>query len=541
MATPVLNNGLFTRDTNYEIGSNIDSYHLRNMLGEPKPMDLGPIEIWAMLQKVEAPLYQISSFNGKNVIMVDSPDGQYTWQTPITNDLPYIVEDIEPSNTTKGVDGTTFKIKVNKKSFFHTDIIACDKYNGPELYVTSEPAMPVGDGLILTVRLVNNSNYQYLDNKYLANGTKWFVKASARSGEYGESFSEIMTEMGFRKFYNFVGDAEANVKYHISSRANLMIKGGLNADGTVPVTEIWRSYDKNIDPSVKSPDDIVRIMGKDYAKKAYANGTLSKAFLTRLEAAHLTKITNDIENYLMWGHGGFINDEGPDSMRLAVGLWKQLDKGPKRIYNKNNFSMDMFRSELYNFFKGKVEFKGPDSQRQIIVQTGLGGFNMVNEALANKSFGGPGNVNMAKDGIGAISGSPMALHLGYSFTSYSIPFLANVHFVINPALDTVNNNEIENPTIYGHPLSSYSFIIFDVTETGSDNIKMLKSSFDNQLKWWYQNGTMDYMGRSQGFASVGSFSGYKVMMSQRMPSIVVLDPTRVLKMVMRNPITGGSL
>ena len=70
---------------------------------------------------------------------------------------------------------------------------------------------------------------------------------------------------------------------------------------------------------------------------------------------------------------------------------------------------------------------------------------------------------------------------------------------------------------------------------------MLKSKWDSELKWWYQNGQMDYMGRTKGFASVGSFSGYKVYMSQRFPSIVVKDPTRVLKFVMRNPITGFSL
>jgi hypothetical protein len=40
----------------------------------------------------------------------------------------------------------------------------------------------------------------------------------------------------------FVGGAEAHVHYSISSRADLMIKGGLNADGTVPVTEIWRNF-----------------------------------------------------------------------------------------------------------------------------------------------------------------------------------------------------------------------------------------------------------------------------------------------------------
>jgi len=85
-----------------------------------------------------------------------------------------------------------------------------------------------------------------------------------------------------------------------------------------------------------------------------------------------------------------------------------------------------------------------------------------------------------------------------------------------------------------------SFIIFDITDTGNDNIYMLKLSWDNQLKWWYQNGTMDYMGRTQGFQSSGQFNGYRVMMTQTMPAIWVKDPTKVLKIVMRNPITGGS-
>ena len=74
----------------------------------------------------------------------------------------------------------------------------------------------------------------------------------------------------------------------------------------------------------------------------------------------------------------------------------------------------------------------------------------------------------------------------------------------------------------------------------NDNIYLLKLSWDNQLKWWYQNGTMDYMGRTQGFQSSGQFNGYRVMMSQTMPAIWVKDPTKVLKIVMRNPITGGS-
>ena len=152
-----------------------------------------------------------------------------------------------------------------------------------------------------------------------------------------------------------------------------------------------------------------------------------------------------------------------------------------------------------------------------------------------------GGLGMVAIGVGgAVTGKGMDLDFGFAYTSFTIPFLANVKFVLNPAFDNLNTNDIENPLIDGRPLSSYSFIIFDVTDEGNDNIHLLKLSWDNQLKWFYQNGTMDYMGRTQGFASTGQFNGYRVYMTQTMPAIWVKDPTKVLKIVMRNPVTGGS-
>ena len=545
MATPVLNNGLFLRDTSYKASSHIDSYHLASMLGNAEPMDMGPVDLWAMTQKVEMPLYQMASFGGKNTIMVDNARGEYKWQTPIAIDLPFITENIA-GETVVGKDGQKFRIKLSKRTFGHGDIITYDKYNGLELYITADDILPAGNGFIYTVQLVNNASNTGLDaTKYLVSGTKFFRKGSAR-GEYGERFSDIETGAGFREFYNFVGGAEAHVHYSISSRADLMMKGGMNADGTVPVTEIWRNFDKNIDPSISTLEGMVTAMGKDYIKRAFDNGSLSRTFLTSMEAAHLTKVANDIETYLMWGHGGRVRQDGPDDIRLSVGLWKQLDNSFKRVYNKASFDLDMFKNELYNFYQGKVELEGPDPGRTLVVQTGIGGMKLINEAIRAEAAGltgtgalGGGAVINA-DNLGIVKGNPMDLGFGYAFTSYVIPFLANVQFVLNPAFDNLHTNDIENPLVDGRPLSSYSFIIFDVTDNVQDNIFLLKLSWDNQLKWFYQNGTMDYMGRSQGFASSGNFNGYRVMMTQTMPAVWVKDPTKVLKIVMKNPVTGGS-
>ena len=538
MATPVLNNGIFLRDTSYATSSHVDSYHLSNLLKSAEPTDLGPVDLWAMAQKVEMPLYQMSSFGGKNVISVDNARGEYKWQIPVTQDLPYVIEDVESANATKGIDGQSFKIKINKRSFGHGDIITYDKYNGVEMYITADDIIPAGDGFIYTVQLVNNDNAKYLDNKYLKVGTKVFRKGSAR-GEYGERFSDIgNVNAGFREFYNYVGGAEAHVHYSVSSRADLMLKGGLKADGTVPVVELWRNFDKSSDPSITNLEDMASKMGKDYVKKAYQSGQLTRTFLTAMEAAHLTKIANDIETYLMWGQGGKVKQDGPDDIRLSVGLWKQLDNSYKRIYNKGSFNLDLFKSEIFNFFNGKVEFQGPDPKRSLVVQTGLGGMKLVNEAIKREAINSGLVINASE--VGAITGKGMDLNFGFAYTQYVIPFLANVKFVLNPAFDNIHTNDIENPIIDGFPLSSYNFIIFDITENTNDNIYLLKLSWDNQLKWFYQNGTMDYMGRTQGFQSSGQFNGYRVFMTQTMPAIWVKDPTKVLKIVMRNPVTGGS-
>ena len=537
MATPVLNNGIFLRDNNYQTSSHVDSYHLSNLLKSAEPTDLGPVDLWAMAQKVEMPLYQMSSFGGKNVIMVDNARGEYKWQIPVAQDLPYITDLVDSGNL--GADGQTFKIKLNKRSFGHGDIITYDKYNGVEMYITADDVIPAGDGFIYTVQLVNNDNAKYLDSsKYLKTGTKIFRKGSAR-GEYGERFSDIgNVSAGFREFYNYVGGAEAHVHYSISSRADLMMKGGMRADGTVPVVEMWRNFDKSLDPSITNLETMAEKMGKDYVKKAYQSGQLTRSFLTTLEAAHLTKIANDIETYLMWGQGGRIKQDGPDDLRLSVGLWKQLDNSYKRIYNRASFNLDLFKSEIFNFFNGKVEFKGPDPQRSLIVQTGMGGMKLVNEAIKKEAVNS-GLVLNAHE-LGAVTGTGMDLNFGFAYTSYVIPFLANVKFVLNPAFDNVHTNDIEKPIIDGFPLSSCNFIIFDITDNTNDNIFLLKLSWDNQLKWFYQNGTMDYMGRTQGFQSSGNFNGYRVFMTQTMPAIWVKDPTKVLKIVMRNPVTGGS-
>lgn len=538
MPTPVLNNGIYVRDTQYNFSNHIDRAHLFQFAPEDKT-DLGVIDIWAMVQKKEMPLYSMSSFSGKNTILTDTTE--FKWKIPVQNSMPYIVEDIATQDK-PGIAGTTFQIKLNDNCYGHSAILTYDKMNGVEFYVTEDPIIKVTDGWIYTVKMVNTGTDSYVDRKFLKSQTKIFRTGSAR-GEHSTHYDDFrVAGAGFREFYNYVGEAEASKQLSVSSWADV-------AKVRSEIVELYRVDDAyGIDPSITNIRDLVALKGRDFLRDKVKSGKVTMRWLPKMEAAALTELGRDIENYLMWGKGGKIqNVDGPTDVRLSVGLWKQLKSGYERVYTKANFNLDMFEAEIYNFFRGKVDFDGPDSGRRLIVQTGLAGMRLINKAIRDV-INGLGFVQDASS-LGVVTGKAMGLGFGVSYTHYKIPFLANIEFVVNKAFDNVNNNDIENPIIEGFPLSSYSFIIYDIDSlAGSDNIYLLKYAPGGDTRWsdviWkYEQGDFPYLGigAAKGFASVGDFSGYRVKMRQRYPAIWVKDPTKVLRIVMKNPITGGSL
>lgn len=541
--TPVLNNGIFVRDVELSMGSDITQYHLldlANKFGNNKPDDFGPVDLFIMAQKIESPLYQFASF-GKESRKVDDIRGEFKWQQPITEELPFIFEDIESSNTTKGKDGQPFRLKFNKRAFGHTAVITYDKMNGVRVLITQDDILPTGDGFIYTCRLVNGDSSRYLENQFLKTGTKWF-QVSSMGGEMDQRYDSVQTQGGFREYMNYVGNSNATFEFIVGSKADDLMKAGINVNsGKVGLMDIWRVHDKKLleDPAMVSIEALSRKLGQKGLYKAMEEQKITRAIVDKIAASGIAKIGRDVEHELMWGLGGIITTEGPEILRESVGLWKQLDSSFKTFYNKNTFSLDMFKTEINNFYFGRVELVGPDPKKMIIVQTGRGGMEMVTAAIQAKALG-TGLITESTE-IGAISGSnPMELHFGFSFTSYTIPYLANIKFVYNPALDPVHANDIENPIIDGYRLSSYTFIVFDITDQGSDNITLVEKSWDQELKWRYMNGKRDYMGATSGFQSSGGNYGYKVQMEQAKKAIWVKDPTKVLKFVMRNPITGGS-
>ncbi len=560
MATPSQNlNSVYMRDKVYDLGSNWDSYHLRNIMQNARPDDLGIMEYWSQTQQTATPLYLMSSFGGKNIKTVYDPMGRYTWSTPVVNDMPHITRDIDPTNLTKGKAGKPFQLAFNRRAFSYTDIISYDKMSGLEMRVCENEIISMGNNeFIYTVRLMNNNNGVFLDNKYLVPQTSFFRKSSVKAPDYGERYSEVFTRAGVREYYNFVGDGVATASYSISNRAECMMKanydrktGSISLGGQtkgVPMKEIWRIHNNDKrDPSIVNIPDAAARLGEAGMVKAMEDGWITKTLVTSLESACITKITEDVENNLMWGLGGRSTTDGPDMVRTTVGLWRQMDNAFKTVYNIGTFTPNILENQIYNFFRGRVDFVGPDPERKLIVQTGIAGMRQMNNAIKNMAINSGLVINASevgaisnmklKDGKGLME-SGMDLDYGFAFTSYTIPFLANVKFVVNPALDPILANDIENPWVDGYRTSSYCYIIWDITDNPEDNIFLMKkASSEDDFKWFYVNGDTDYMGRRQGFASSGLFSGYKVFFSMDHKALQVIDNTKMLKVVPFNVVT----
>ncbi len=538
MATPAVVNGIFYRDTKYDIGQHIDKAHLMAMDPE-KPQDLGVVDMWAFMQKREMPLYKMANFGGKGTILTDTQ--MYTFKVPVAvDDMVEIVKDITVDEK-PGIDGKKFKILVNEEKFGHGSILKFDKYSRTEMVVTHDPIRRVGDATEYTVKLINNDNVKYLDKKYLAGGTRIQKIGSVRSPEFGQAWdSSRYSGAAMREYLNYVGMAEAQDHYYCSKEAAIM---GVDKK-IVEFIQIDGLKDDLGIPSLERYMNASGMGAGDLANK-YKSGQVRVSWASVMDVKCVQKIASDIENYLMWGSGGRVLLDGQDEVIMPVGLWHQIDTGGyKHIYTRDSFSLDMFKNVIQNFYHGKVDYKGPDPARILYVQTGLAGMSLANEMI-RKEAGSHGLIYNGSD-VGALKGDRLNLSFGLFYTEVIIPFIATLRFVYNPALDNTVINSIENPEIDGYNLSSYSFIIFDIDENGgSDNIKLLKWSKDNELHWKVENGTWAHpatpMMSRGGFQSSGDFSGYKAKFWQRYPAIWVKDPTRVLKIVMKNPITGNTL
>lgn len=557
LALPLtLNNGIYLQTKEFDYHTHLDSAHLATMeAGRAKTTtDLGMITPWITTGYMERPGMWDLIGKGKNRVLY--MDGHiFTWKTPLADQPTYVVEDVSGVDK-PGIDGTTFKIKLNKRTFGHSAIITHDKFSGIELYITADEIRQDGDGFIYTVRLnATNKKLKFFPKSYLTAGTIFFQIGSVL-GEYSQTYNDMGTfKTGYREFYNYVGEGIANVHYTVTRDAALTkVSGAIvkSLQDYRKVIEMYQlrpgsaAYDISRSGQNTYADMLAQYtkggLSEKSAKEALQADIVKKSWIPEVEALAMVQVERDVEFYGMWGAGGTLKVEGKTDVRLPVGLFHQMNMGPTYTFNIPQFQLKRLEAIITSRLKDKID---PYGQNVIRIGCGLGGLKLVRGQMLDV-FNSSGLTVQHDRYVKGDDNQKLSLDLP-NFLRYRMSF-GWVEFVHVPALDPIQANDVENPMFDGHRLSSYMFIIDDLTAQ-NDNIHEIVYGPNFDFNHFYVNGRMNYMDSPTfGTSKPGPYQssgpgipGFEVYIEKRHKCYWVKDPTKSLLIKPYNPFTGRPL
>jgi hypothetical protein len=220
--------------------------------------------------------------------------------------------------------------------------------------------------------------------------------------------------------------------------------------------------------------------------------------------------------------------------------------GYKHTYSIDTFSLDTLTDAIKDFEFGKVPLRESISDNLYIIKTGRGGSELIYQAFLKKGFSIPAQIHNADHGF--IKGD--ANNLVYSaprFVEYQIPNIGRLRVDWEPGFDPVKADEFVNPVLQaGYRLSSYTMLIEDYN-TSRDNIVIMRKN-GSKMRMIVEAGDQTHpLLRSntsingqniQVHSASDELSGYQVKFVGRADSAIVKDPTKLLKLVPKNPRTG---
>lgn len=542
-----LNGGIFLAETQYEMPLHLDKAHLLRLEAgkDLGTTDLGLLTPWINTGYMDTPgMYELTNL-GKNKVSL--PNGKWTWQVSVAEEDNVVVEDMSTTDR-PGVDGQTFKVKF-KKRFGNTQIISADKFSGVALYVTADPIEGVGDGFIHTVRLHStNAKRKWFPKEYLKIGTTFFVLSSVM-GEYSQTYNDMGGSFslgGKQEFYMSIANSgTANVTFSVTrdaafSEISSKCVAGLDEYKQILSMYVFRPGSKGYDISLsgQQPKEKVQSLMKAYGNdmKNIRRDVVATSWIPKLEQLAMMHVEKDVETYAMWGPGGQLDVQGFASTTLQPGLFHQLMAGELYTYNISNFSLDKLEVMLINRLKDRIKMYG---QNEIVVGTGRGGMQLIRRAL-NKLPREHNMMIMADERwLKNPSGNNYELLFeGPSFTAYRFEF-GVVKFTVLPSLDPVNANDLENPYVNSFRLSSYLFIVDDITGQ-RDNIFEMVMGDRPDFHHRFINGKMPYMNSDayKAFQSSSHHPGFEVYIEKYHKAYWVSDVTKTLMLRPINPRTG---
>lgn len=384
----------------------------------------------------------------------------YRWRLVAATEKKLVVqENLESANTTPGLGGAEFKVKLSEDWCAEPDVLFGENNNYP-VHVVGEPE-PDGDGYIYTLVLETDNEAEFFPPDLL---------------EEGREFTKVWTSIS-SEFNEIRGTQQVGSSFELESQL-----GYFGQELTV-TDKLMRNQGR---------------LGIDIPVREGGQRKMVEAFMPYYVAKMNDELYMGMEAACQFGKSG--TKAGPKGYwkKTGPGIRQQLQDGWIEYYN-GVLTESMLRDYLLDIFISRVE----EGNRKIVAMTGTGGALVFHDMLASAA---QAFFTVDTNFIRTESENPKLLSYGAQFTHYQGPEGIEVTLMKNPMYDSFKYCPQPAPFNSKLPADSYRFTFLDFgASDGMDNITFVKEK--NSYHYGYVPGTWTPTGPVQGGATSNAING----------------------------------
>jgi hypothetical protein len=532
------------------IRNHIDIPYITSLVAE-KPLDFGMLDLWALKQRTDSPLLTMAVSNAQ---VIYSDADYYTFELPSAADATTRLVSGGLDKDKFGMDGEEIPFVVTKRDLSAGSVFKFDLTSRISFTVVDRPIEQLGEHFKLWAVLNTNSQVKYITKAEFQPQRQIIKLADIRGLDFSSNKSTwSASHMGIAKYKNYLSNAMLQQSYRVTSGAVEYMNTNTRFDAkqlkmmeeTVLQFYKVRGIADNKFVDMRNGDSYKQYF--EQLNEAKEKGAGEAAFVNLLDSISINLMLKQNNDLMIWSDMINILRDGYDTTRLVPGVWFQLDlAGYKHSYTIANFTLDTLTNAIKDFEFGKVPLRESISDNVYIIKTGRGGSELIYKAFLAKGFQIPAQVHNADHGF--ITGQ--ANNLTYNaprFIKYQIPNIGYIQVEWEPGFDPVHADEFVNPILeHGYRLSSYTMLIEDYN-TSRDNMVIIRKN-NSKIRMIVEAGEQTHPllrtstsinGQNiQVVQASDELTGYQVKFIGRADTAVVKDPTRLLKLVPKNPRTG---
>jgi len=521
-------------------------------LAPEQPLDFGVLDLWALKQRTDSPMLTMAVDNA-SVIYTDAEF--YTFELPAAGDGSTRLISGGNGNAKQGMDDEEIPFVVSRRTLGPGSVFKFDLTSRISFTVVDRPIEQMGNHYKLWAKLNTNAQVPFVTQGEFTANRQIIKLADLRGLDFSSNKNsyEISGVPSLAKYKNYLSNALLQQSYKVTSGAVEYLQTNQRFDkkqlGFLEQTCLQffaiRGIADNKVIDMRNPEHYKLYFEQLQAEKAKGNG--EAMFVNLLDSIAIDMIQKQNNDLMVWSDQINIIRDGYDTTRLVPGVWFQLDlAGYKHSYSIDTFTLDTITDSIKDFEQGKVPLRESISTNVYTVKTGRGGLELIYQAFLKKGFQIPAIIQNGDHGF--ITGS--ANNLTYNaprFIKYQIPNIGYLQVEWEPGFDPVMADELVNPTLQsGYRLSSYTMLIEDYN-TSRDNIVVIRKN-GSKIRMIIENGDQSHPlcryntninGQNITYHNAtDELTGYQVKFVGRADTAVVKDPTKLLKLVPKNPKTG---